>query len=132
MGILESLWDIIVLFFWSFVFIAALFAFILVVIDLFRDKKLNGWAKAVWVVFLVFVPLLTSLIYLIARGAGMPDRINDEARRQREANEGYIRDVAAISPADEILKAKTLLDSGAISAEDFAVLKARALASSSV
>lgn len=127
MNLLSSLWDIIVLFFWAFVFIAALIAFVLVLTDLFRDRKLNGWAKAAWIFFLVFVPLLTALVYMIVRGGGIPDRINDEARRQREASEEYIREVAASGPADEITKAKALLDAGAITAEEFSALKSRAL-----
>ena len=77
MNILESLWDIVVLFFFAFVLLGSLIAVVMVLSDLFRDRALNGWAKAAWIVFLVFVPLLTSLVYLIARGGGMSDRINE-------------------------------------------------------
>lgn len=127
MDILGSLWNIIVLFFWAFIFIAALIAFIMVIGDLFRDKNLNGWAKAVWILFLVFIPLLTSLVYMVVRGGGIPGRINDAARQDRDAAEEYIREVAGSSPADEISKAKTLLDAGTITAEEFSALKATAL-----
>jgi hypothetical protein len=127
MSLWESLWDVLVLMFWAFVFISALFAVIMVLTDLFRDRALNGWAKAAWIAFLVFVPLLTSLIYLIARGGSMTDRINDEARANRDATEAYIRQVAATSPVDEVAKAKALLDAGAITADEYADLKARAL-----
>lgn len=127
MPILDSLWSILVLFFWAFVFIASLFAVIMVVSDLFRDRALNGWAKAAWILFLVFVPLLTSLIYMIARGGSMPDRINEEARRSREAADAYIREVANSSPADEIGKAKALQDSGVITAGEFEAIKAKVL-----
>ncbi len=127
LNILASLWDLLVLFFWAFVFISALIAVVMVISDLFRDKAMKGWAKAVWLLFLVLVPLLTALIYFIARGGSMPDRINDQARDAREATDAYIREVAGTGPADEISKAKALLDSGAISAEEFAALKARAI-----
>lgn len=127
MPIIESLWDLLVLFFWAFVFIASLFALVMVIADLFRDRKLNGWAKAAWILFLVLVPLLTSLIYLIARGGSVTERINEEARIRRDEADAYIREVAAVSPADEITKAKALLEAGTISNEEFAVLKSRAL-----
>ncbi|KQQ65347.1 PLDc N-terminal domain-containing protein [Microbacterium sp. Leaf320] len=127
MSLWESVWDVLVLLFWAFVFISTLFAALMVLTDLFRDRKLNGWAKAAWIVFLVFVPLLTSLIYLIARGGTMSERVNDSAREAREATEAYIRDVAGSSPADEIVKAQRLLDAGTITADEFAVLKSQAL-----
>jgi uncharacterized membrane protein len=123
-----NFWDIIWLFFWSFAFIAYLFALFAIIGDLFRDHKLNGWWKAVWILFLIFVPFLTALIYLIARGPGMAERSQKEARQVQQATDTYIRQVASVSPADEIAKAKTLLDSGAITPEEFAHLKSRALA----
>lgn len=130
MEIFESIWNTLVFFFWAFVFIAALIALILVLTDLIRDKSLNGWAKAVWILFLVFIPLLTSMIYIIARGRSMPDRINDDARRRRDAVDDYIREVATISPADEIAKAKALLDAGTVTTEEFEALKARVVTGS--
>ncbi len=132
MNILESLWDVLVLFFFVFVLLASVIAVVMVLSDLFRDRALNGWAKAAWIVFLVFVPLLTSLVYLIARGGSMPDRINDQARQARDATDAYIREVAGTSPADEVAKAKALLDAGTIDAEEFAALKARAIAGASI
>lgn len=127
MSIWESVWDVLVLLFWAFVFISALFAALMVLTDLFRDRKLNGWAKAAWIVFLVFVPLLTSLVYLIARGGTMSERINDNAREAREATDAYIRDVVGSSPTDEIVKAQRLLEAGTITSDEFAVLKSQAL-----
>lgn len=132
MNIVESLWDVLVLFFWAFVFLSSIIAVVLVLTDLFRDRALNGWAKAAWILFLVFVPLLTSLVYLIARGGTMSDRINDQAREARDATDAYIRDVAGASPADEVAKAKALLDAGTISTEEFAALKARAITGATV
>jgi uncharacterized membrane protein len=125
---MSNFWDVIWLFFWSFAFIAYLFALFAIVGDLFRDHKLNGWWKALWIVFLIFVPFLTALVYLIARGPGMAERSQKEARQVQKATDTYIRHVAASSPADEIAKAKALLDNGTITPEEFAHLKARALA----
>lgn len=116
-------------FFWIFAFIAYLFALFAVIADLFRDHQLNGWWKAVWMVFLVFVPFLTVLVYLIARGRGMQLRAERDSQKLEESREQYIRSVAgAHSPADEITKAKTLLDAGTISPEEYERLKAHALA----
>lgn len=132
LNILESLWDVLVLFFFAFVLLGSLIAVVMVLSDLFRDRALNGWAKAAWIVFLVFVPLLTSLVYLIARGGSMPDRINEQAREARDATDAYIRDVAGSSPADEVAKAKALLDAGTITPDEFAAMKARAISGEAV
>ena len=127
MGILESIWEILLLFLWGFIFVSALFAVVAVVTDLVRDRSLNGWAKAAWVLFLVLVPVLAALVYLIARGNGMTDRINDRAREARDATDSYIREVAGSSPTDEIAKGKQLLDQGAITEAEYAALKSRVL-----
>lgn len=124
----SNFWSVIWLFFWSFAFVAYLFALFAIISDLFRDHKLSGWWKAVWILFLIFVPFLTALVYLIARGPGMAERSQKEARQYQSATNDYIRQVAGTSPADEISKAKALLDSGAITPDEFAHLKARALA----
>lgn len=123
-----DIWSVVWTFFWAFVFVAYLFALFAVIADLFRDHDLNGWWKAVWVVFLVFVPILSVLVYLIARGSGMARRTVREAEQTQRSAEEYIRSVAATSPADELRKAKELLDSGAISPSEFEKLKARVLA----
>jgi hypothetical protein len=96
--------------------------------DLFRDHKLNGWWKALWVLFLIFLPFLTVLVYLIARGRGMAERGQASAKAAQEQTDSYIRSVAQTSPADEIARAKGLLDSGAITPAEFESLKAKALA----
>ena len=123
----SNFWSVIWLFFWSFAFVAYLFALFAIISDLFRDHKLNGWWKALWIIFLIFVPFLTALVYMIARGPGMAQRSQKEARQYQAATDDYIRQVAGSSPADEIAKAKALLDSGAITPEEFAHLKAHAL-----
>ena len=128
MGIWESFWDIIVWFIWIFVCVAYLMALFSVLTDLFRDHTTNGWVKAIWVLFLVFLPFLTVLVYLIARGRGMNERAQQAAASQQKAAESYIRDVAGNSPTDQIEKAHQLLNAGAISQEEFDKLKSNALA----
>jgi hypothetical protein len=101
---------------------------ITVLIDLFRDHELSGWWKAVWVFFLVFLPVITVLIYLIARGGGMRDRAIAEQRQMKEASDDYIRSVAGGSPVDELHKLDALRARGAITQDEFERLKARVLA----
>jgi len=124
----ENFWDLIWWFLWAFVFIAYLFALFAIIGDLFRDHKLNGWWKAVWILFLIFLPFITALVYLIARGNGMAERSQKEAKQYQAATEQYIRQTAgAASPSDEIAKAKSLLDSGTINQAEYEQLKAKAL-----
>ena len=128
MNFLEATWDIIWFFFWTFAFIAYLMVLFSIIGDIFRDSTLNGWAKAAWMLFLVFVPFLTSLVYLIARGKGMAERQMRAAQQNQAATEQYVRSLAGSgSSAEEITKAKALLDSGTITADEYAVLKAKAL-----
>ena len=123
-------WDLILWFFWIFVFVAYLMVIFSIIGDLFRDDSVNGWLKAIWIIFLIFVPFLTALIYLIARGNGMQKRSIAQAQELRAAQDAYIRQTAGSgsSAADDIAKAKSLLDSGAISQAEFDALKAKALA----
>ncbi|MCU1480528.1 MAG: hypothetical protein JWQ19_1314 [Subtercola sp.] len=120
-------WGIVETFFWSFAFIAYLFALFAIIGDLFRDHTLNGWFKAIWVLFLIFVPFLTALVYLIARGRGMAERSQKAQQQAQSAADSYIRQVAGSTPTDDIAKAKTLLDSGAITQAEYESLKAHAL-----
>lgn len=121
----SNIWHLVWLFFWIFAFISYLIALFSVITDLFRDHKLNGWWKALWVVFLVFVPFLTVLVYLIARGRGMAERSTKQVETAQQATEQYIKQVASASPADEIAKAKALLDAGTISEPEYQALKAK-------
>ncbi len=124
-----DLWSWIAWFFWIFVFVAYLMVVFTIIADIFRDASLNGWLKALWIIFLVFVPFLTALVYLIARGSGMQKRSLEQAQAIREQQDAYIRSTAgSASSADEITKAKSLLDSGAITQAEFDALKAKALA----
>lgn len=128
MNIWGDFWSVVWFFFWSFAIISYLFALFAVVGDLFRDRGLNGWWKALWILFLIFVPFLTVLVYLIARGGGMAERSQHEASKAQSAADDYIRGVAGASPSDEIAKAKALLDAGTITQAEYDGLKARALA----
>lgn len=126
-------WGLIAWFFWIFVFAAYLMVLFSIIADLFRDDSVSGWLKAVWIIFLVFVPFLTALVYLIARGAGMQKRTYAAAMQQREAQDAYIRAAAGTSsPTDEITRAKSLLDAGALTVSEFEAIKARALAEPAV
>lgn len=123
-----SLWDFLIWFFWVYIAISCIWIFITVVIDVFRDPGLNGWAKALWVLFLVFVPFLAAFIYLIARGRNMTERRTVESQQTQAQTNDYIRSVAGSSVASDIEKGKQLLDSGAITPAEFETLKAKALA----
>jgi Phospholipase_D-nuclease N-terminal len=123
-----NFWDFVVWIFWVYVFFAYLMVLFSIIGDIFRDKELNGFLKAVWILFLVFVPFLTALVYLIARGRGMAERSYASAERARAETDSYIRTGASTpSPADEIAKAQALLNSGSITQTEFDGLKARAL-----
>jgi hypothetical protein len=124
-----SFWDVIWIVIVSFAFIAYLMVMFNIVIDLFRDTSVSGWMKAVWIVLLIFFPLITALVYLIVRGGGMADRSVAEAQQVQADTDDYIRSVAgSASPAEQIAQAKGLLDSGAITQQEYDALKAKALA----
>jgi len=130
MDILGSFWNFLSFMFWTFVFVAYLMVLFSVVVDIFRDHSLNGWLKALWLVFLVFVPFITALIYVIARGKGMADRQVSSAVQDRAMTEDYIRTVATTSsPSQEIAQAKQLLDAGTITTSEFNTIKAKAMGS---
>ena len=124
----DSFWD----YFWSalviFAFIAYLLILFNILVDLFwRDHKTSGWVKAIWVVFLIAVPYLTALVYLIARGQGMAERAREEALQAKEQTDDYIKQAAGRSPAQEIADAKALMETGTITPAEFEALKAKAL-----
>jgi uncharacterized membrane protein len=125
---MSNFWDMLLLIASTFVFIAYLFVLFHVVFDLFRDTELGGGFKALWIIGLVFVPVLTALLYILARGRGMADRQRAAMQRARSEADAYIREVSGKSPADQIATAKSLLDTGTINQEEFARLKAKALA----
>ena len=114
---------------WSFFFVFYLMILFHILGDLFRDKELSGWWKALWVIALIIFPFLTALIYLIARGKGMAERQAGEIQEAQAATDSYIKQVAGRGdPAQQIATAKGLLDQGTISQSEFDQLKAAALA----
>ncbi|UZN03183.1 PLDc N-terminal domain-containing protein [Cellulomonas sp. S1-8] len=128
MDVVDSLWDwFLVMVFW-FLFFAYLLILWQIVTDLFRDRELSGWGKAVWLVFLILFPFLTALVYTVARGRGMSERQISAVHQAKADTDAYIRHVAAASPAEQISGARALLDAGTITADEYAVLKAKALA----
>ncbi len=111
---------------WIFYFTAYIFMVFLIISDLFRDHKLNGWWKAVWIIFLIFAPFLTALVYVIARGKGMAER-NAAMRGGVVAEADDYRPSASATPAQDIAQAKELLDAGTISQGEYEALKSKAL-----
>ena len=112
-----------------FFFVIWIWILITILTDLFRDHALSGWAKAAWVLFLVFIPFLTALIYLIARGAGMRDRTIKAQAEAKQHFDTYVREQAhGGSPADELHKLNELKEKGALSSEEFDKAKAKLLA----
>jgi len=128
MDVVDTLWDwFLVLLFW-FLFFAYLLILWQILTDLFRDRALGGWGKAVWLLFLVLFPFLTALVYVVARGKGMSERQAAAVHQVRSDTDAYIRQVAAKSPAEQIADARSLLDAGTITPDEYATLKAKALA----
>jgi len=122
-------WSFFWLLVWSFFFVAYLMMLFHIFADLFRDESLGGFAKAAWVVVLILFPLVSALVYLIARGKGMAERMMERSSARAAAQEDYIRGVTASSTSvEQLSQAKALLDSGAITSEEFAQIKVRALA----
>jgi hypothetical protein len=119
---LDVLWTIIIFFCW----VIWIWIVITVFIDVFRRDDIGGWHKAAWVVFVIILPFLGVLVYLIAQHDGMRQRSEKQAQAQQQAFDDYVRDRAGGS-AGEIAQAKELLDSGAITQEEFDKLKAKAL-----
>ncbi|HSE07346.1 MAG TPA: SHOCT domain-containing protein [Nocardioidaceae bacterium] len=125
-----SFWDVVWFIFISFAFVAYLIVMFSIITDLFRDRDTSGWVKALWIVLLIFFPLITALVYLIVHGSAMTERSVKSAETMKQQQDAYIREVAGqpASPVDQVAKAKDMLDSGAISKEEFDALKAKALA----
>jgi hypothetical protein len=112
-----------------FFFVIWIWILITILTDLFRDHETSGWVKAAWVLFLVFIPFLTALIYLIARGSGMRDRTIKAQAEAKQHFDHYVQQQAHQgSPADELHKLNELKEKGAISAEEFDKAKAKILA----
>ena len=121
--------------FWTmlefFVWVIWIWLLIWVFIDIFRSRDLSGWAKALWFLFVLLIPLIGVLVYLIARGGSMHERAAQEAKREDEETRKYIQRAAATSPAstaDQLAKLADLRDRGVISEQEFQQEKAKVLA----
>ena len=113
-----------------FLFFAWFMCLFWVLGDIFRSKDLGGGAKTLWIIFVILIPWLGILVYVIARGKGMQERQLEQAREMQAAQASYIQSVAgATTPTDQISSAKALFDQGAITQAEFDALKAKALAS---
>lgn len=121
---LNVLWDILIFFAWViYIWIA-----ITVLIDIFRRHDISGWGKAAWVVFVVIIPWIGVLTYLIVNHTGMTERKVQDTQAAQAQFDQYVRQAAGTGgPAAEIEKAKQLLDSGAITQAEFDALKVKAL-----
>jgi ABC-type dipeptide/oligopeptide/nickel transport system permease component len=123
-----SFFDVIMLMIPTFVLVTYLIILFQIVVDLFRDTELGGGSKVLWMIGLMFLPILTAVVYIIARGKGMADRQRATLQRAKSDTDAYIREAAGKSPAEQITDAKALLDAGTITPDEFAKLKAKACA----
>jgi len=114
-----------------FAFVIWIWLLITCFADIFRRQDASGWAKALWVIFIIIFPYLGVLIYIIAEHKGMAERNQKDVQAQQAQADAYIKSVAgSTDPADQIAKGKQLLDSGAITQAEFDDLKKKALATS--
>jgi len=122
--------------FWTmfefFLWVIWIWILIVVFIDIFRSQDLSGWGKALWFLFVLFIPLIGVLVYLIARGGSMHERAAAQARQQDQEFRSYVQQAAASTPAstaDQLAKLADLRERGVISAEEFEREKAKVLSS---
>jgi hypothetical protein len=120
-------YDIVGSIFWLFLMVAWFWVMISVVSDIFRSIDLNGFSKAVWVAFVMLIPWLGVLTYLLFRGDKMHSRSAEAMSRIEDAQRDYIRSVASVSAADELERLATLKDKGALTEEEFERQKAKIL-----
>jgi predicted PurR-regulated permease PerM len=126
--LLEVFWTMLIF----FAFIAWFWILFTVLADLFRRHDISGWAKVLWIIFVIVLPFLGVFVYLIAEHDGMTERAIKQQQAAQEQTDQYVRSVAAqADPAEQIAKAKQLLDSGAITQAEFDQMKQKALAGSS-
>ena len=124
---MDVLWSMIIFFAW----VAWIWILIVILTDVFRRHDIGGWTKALWTIFLVVIPFLGVLVYLVAQHDGMAERQQKDVQAQQDQFDSYVRQAAGTGsggPASEIAKAKELLDSGAITQSEFDTLKAKAVA----
>ena len=123
-----SFWDIIWFIFIAYVFFAYLMVLFSVIGDIFRNRETSGFTKALWILLLIVLPIITLIVYLITHGSGMAERSSRQSQAVQAQQEAYVKNLAGTnSPADQVTQAKKLLDSGAISQPEYDSLKAKAL-----
>ena len=123
--LLGVFWTIFIIFLW----IVWFWILITIIIDLFRSHDLSGWAKALWFIFILFLPMIGVLVYLIARGGKMHEHEVRQAQRQEEQLRSYVQEAAGSqSTVDQLAKLADLRDRGVITAEEFDREKAKILA----
>jgi ABC-type multidrug transport system fused ATPase/permease subunit len=123
--LLGAFWTIFEIFLWVIWF----WILITIFIDIFRSRDLSGWGKALWFIFVLIIPLIGVLVYLIVRGDSMHDRAVREAQQQDEQFRTYVQETAGSqSPADQLAKLADLRDRGVITAQEFDREKAKILA----
>jgi len=122
-----SFGDLLLLIAEFFLFVIWIWILFTIITDLFRDHELSGWWKAIWIVFLVFVPFLAALVYLVARGNGMRDRTIKAQAEAKKHFDDYVKTQAASSPVDELAKMNELREKGVLTEEEFESAKAKLL-----
>ncbi len=122
-GFFDIVWSI----FWLFLMVAWFWVMISVVADIFRSKDMNGAAKAIWVAFVILIPWLGVLSYLIVRGDKMHEHNVEAMNKMEEAQKDYIRSIANVSAADELERLAALKDKGVLTDEEFSSQKAKIL-----
>ena len=122
---LDVMWSMFIFFAW----VIWIWFLITILVDVFRRRDLSGWGKAAWTIFLIFVPFIAALIYLVTQGKEMAERNVQQQQAYQSQTDDYIRSVAAKGdPSEQIARGKELLDSGAITTAEFNALKQKALA----
>jgi hypothetical protein len=111
-----------------FIFVAWIMVLFTILSDLFRDHDMSGWGKAFWVVFLIFIPFLTALIYLIVRGGGMRERALKEQAENKKHFDEYVKETAGTSKVDELASLAELHDKGKVTDAEYESMKAKLLA----
>ena len=121
---LSVFWDMLLFFAWLIWF----WLLITVFADVFRRRDTSGWVKAAWIVFVIVVPYLGVLVYLIAEHDGMAERSANRAQTEQQQFDQYVQSVAPSDPSEQITKAKSLLDTGTITQAEFDQIKQKAIA----
>ena len=125
---MSTFWDTFWLIAEAFIFVAYLFVLFHIFSDLFRNSEMSGFVKVVWILGLILPIPFIALIYILYHGRGMAQRQRQAMERVKSDTDSYIRQIAGKSPAEQVSEAKALLDAGAITADEYAKLKAKALA----